>query len=238
MRPGVRLRPRARARPAPGLELRGAIRAYQEALARDPSGFHALVGLADSWNDLGQTRSGATAADAFHRALGHAQCLDEAFPGRPEGPSWAASAYGNLTASGSPGEKLALSRMIATEARRALWRDPDHAPALVALGIYERELASLGFFARAAARTLLGGLEETSLHESERLLRRALELEASSLLARYELALTLLAAKKDEEARAMLRGVLEMAPSEAADAARQLDAAKRLARRSSQGPDR
>ena len=77
---------------------------------------------------------------------------------------------------------------------------------------------------------MLGGLEETSLQESERLLRRSVELEPESLLARYELALTLLAA---EQGRGGRRGADWSAgdrTSEAADAIRQLDAAARLSR--------
>jgi hypothetical protein len=100
----------------------------------------------------------------------------------------------------------------------------------VALGIYERELAGLGFFARVAARTLFGGVEDTSLGESERLLRRAVALAPASLLARYELGLTLLGMNKKDAAAAELRLVLELLPGEASDVRRQLDAAARLAR--------
>ncbi|HEY6547494.1 MAG TPA: hypothetical protein VI589_06300 [Vicinamibacteria bacterium] len=205
-----------------------AIASYHLALERDPAGFHALLGLAEAWNGEGDARGAAAAEEAFHRSLGHAQCLDEACPARPEGPAVAATSYGYLTVRASPGEKLGLSRAIAAESRRALLRDPAHAPALVTLGIYERELATLGFFARLAARAMLGGLEETSLAESERLLRRALEVDPASLLARYELALTLLAAEKKREGAEELRRVLETLPASPADVSRQLDAAARL----------
>ena len=159
-----------------------AIDAYHEALLLDPAGFEALRGLADAWNDLGETTTDDAAEDAFFRALGHAQCLEELFPTMPDGPYWKAVAYGNLTTRRGPGDKVALSREIAAAARCALDKDPEFAPALVALGIYERELAGLGFFARMAARTLFGGVEDTSLGESERLLRRAVGLAPQSLL--------------------------------------------------------
>lgn len=207
-----------------------AIAAYGSALLRDPSGFHALRGLADVWNDRGEGLLGAAADDAFARALGYAECLEEAFPASPEGPAWVAASYGNLTTGASPGERIAFSREIAAAARRALGHDPDFAPALVALGIYERELSTLGFFARTAVRTMFGGLPETSFAESERLLRRAVEVAPSSLLAHYELGLTLLAARKEEEAVIAWRAVLDRLPAEAKDVARQLDAAARLAR--------
>ena len=210
-----------------------AIDAYHEALLLDPAGFEALRGLADAWNDLGETTTDDAAEDAFFRALGHAQCLEELFPTMPDGPYWKAVAYGNLTTRRGPGDKVALSREIAAAARCALDKDPEFAPALVALGIYERELASLGFFALMAARTLFGGVEDTSLGESERLLRRAVDLAPQSLLARYELALTLLAANKKDAAAAELRLSLELLPSEPSDVRRQLDAAALLARHTS-----
>ena len=61
-------------------------------------------------------------------------------------------------------------------------------------------------------------------------MRRAVALSPERLFARYELGLTLLAAKKNAEAVAELRRVLELLPAEAADRQRQLDAAARLAR--------
>jgi len=207
-----------------------AIDAYHEALFLDPAGLEALRGLADAWNDLGEATTGEAAEDAFVRALGHAQCLEELFPTMPDGPYWKAVAYGNLTARRGPGDKVALAREIAAAARCALDKDPEFAPALVALGIYERELAGLGFFARVAARALFGGVEDTSLGESERLLRRAVALAPASLLARYELGLTLLGMNKKDAAAAELRLVLELLPGEASDVRRQLDAAARLAR--------
>jgi tetratricopeptide (TPR) repeat protein len=205
-----------------------ALSAYEEALERDPTGFDALLGLAEGWNLQGESGPEMEAEEAFHRALGYAQCLDEAYPFRPEGPFWAAASYGNLTLRASPGDKVALSRLIAAESRRALARDPDHAPALVTLGIYERELARLGFFARMAAGTLFGGVEDTSLEESERLLRRAVELDPGSSFGRYELALTLIAAKKEREAAAELRRVLDQAPASRSDVVRQVDARARV----------
>jgi tetratricopeptide (TPR) repeat protein len=207
-----------------------AIDAYHEALLLDPAGFQALRGLADAWNDIGEGTSGELAEEAFARALGYAQCLEELFPTRPEGSYWNAAAYGNLTALRGPVDKVALARATAAAARCALEKDPEFAPALVALALYERELAGLGFFARIAARALFGGVEDTSLAESERLLRQAVILAPQSLLARYELGLTLLAARKKEAAEAELRLVLELLPVEASDVGRQLDAAAELAR--------
>jgi tetratricopeptide (TPR) repeat protein len=207
-----------------------AIDAYHEALLLDPAGFEALRGLADAWNDVGEATTGDAAEDAFVRALGHAQCLEELFPTMPDGPYWKAVAYGNLTTRRGPGDKVALAREIAAAARCALDKDPEFAPAFVALGIYERELAGLGFFARMAARALFGFVADTSLGESERLLRRAVSLAPQSLLARYELGLTLLAANEKDAATAELRVSLELVPSEASDIRRQLDAAALLAR--------
>jgi tetratricopeptide (TPR) repeat protein len=205
-----------------------AIDAYRRAALLDPGGFEALQGLAEAWNDLGEATTGEVAEDAFARALGYAQCLEELFPTRPQGPYLRAVALGNLTGLRDPGEKVALAREIAAAARCALEREPDFAPALVALGVYERELAGLGFFARAAVRVVYGGVEDTSLEESERLLRRAVAIAPASLPARHELALTLLAAHKVEEASAELRRVLDLLPSSASDVRRQLDAAARL----------
>jgi tetratricopeptide (TPR) repeat protein len=213
-----------------GFDGGAAIAAYREALLRDPGGFHALRGLAEAWNERGATLSGPDAEDAFSRALGYAQCLEEAFPASPEGPSLVAASYGQLTAGASPGEKVSYSREIAGAARRALARDPDFVPALLALGAYERELSRLGFFARVAVQAFLGGAGQTSLAESERLLRRAVELAPGSLVAHHELGLTLLAEKDEAGAARAFRAALERAPAGSAQAARQIDAAARLAR--------
>jgi tetratricopeptide (TPR) repeat protein len=202
-------------------EYEAAARAYAEALDADPGGFHALDRLADVSNDLGD----------FTGSLGYAQCLREAHPQRPEGAYWAGVAYGQLTTTVGPGEKLALARDIVGAAGEAIRIDPGFGPAHVVLGAFHREMSQIGFFARFAARAFLGGLPEASLAESERLLRRAVELEPGSVVARYELALTLAAAKRDEDARAAFAFVVASLPQEASDRDRQLRAAAWLAER-------
>ena len=98
-----------------------------------------------------------------------------------------AVAYGSLAAYSDTGKKIQYSRLVRSEAERALRLDPDYAWAHHVLGRWHYEIASLGISARLLVRLLYGGLPAASFEESQRHLSRAIALEPKALAHPLEL---------------------------------------------------
>lgn len=94
----------------------------------------------------------------------------------------------------------------------ALVLDPyDFAPHAI-LGVWHRELTVVHPAAKAVARLLLGGYPDVSLEESERYLKRAVELAPDRVTVRTQLALTYLAMDHIDAALEELRLAVELDP--------------------------
>ncbi len=204
--------------------------AFEEVLDIDPTNAEALIGLTRAYNDLGREAEGAVAEARLETALKHALRLQAQFPDQPEGHFWVAATSGNLTSHRPPGEKVRLSRAVETNARRAITVDACFAPAWAALGIYDREVASLPWFVRAVAGGLMGGLPGGSLEESARKLDKAVALDPESVFSHYQLGLTYEKMKRLPEAAEQFSLALSLPVREAQEPAAQADARERMAR--------
>ena len=212
--------------------------AYEEVLDLDPTNADALIGVCRAYNDRGREATGDEAVVYLETALRHARRLQQEFPDRPEGHFWVAATSGNLTAHRPAGEKVRLSREVERNARLAITVDPCFAPAWAALGIYDREVASLPWFVRAVAGGLMGGLPGGSLEESARKLEKAVALDPESVYDHYQLGLTYEKMKRPGEAAEQFRLALESSPAEAQDPSAQADARERLSRLAPEPPKR
>jgi tetratricopeptide (TPR) repeat protein len=215
---------------AAAFELAPAAAAYEEVLDRDPANALALAGLCRAHNDLAREATGDEAVAHLEAALRYARRLQEQAPDQPEGHFWVAATSGNLTAYRPAGEKVRLSREVEKNARRAVTVDPCFAPAWAALGIYDREVASLPWFVRAVAGGFMGGLPGGSLAESARKLRKAVALDPESVFDHYQLGLTYEKMKRPQDAAEQFRLAVSSPVREAQEPALQADAGERRAR--------
>jgi tetratricopeptide (TPR) repeat protein len=175
---------------AAAFEAASAAAAFEQVLDLDPTNAEALIGLSRAYNDLGREAEGDQAEAYLERALQNARRLQEHSPDRPEGHFWVAATSGNLASLRPAGEKVRLSREVEENARQAITIDACFAPAWAALGIYDREVASLPWFVRAVAGGLMGGLPGGSLEESARRLGKSVALDPESVYGHYKLGLT------------------------------------------------
>lgn len=223
---------------AAAFALAPAAAAYEEVLDLEPANTDALIGLSRTYNDLARDATADEAIAHLETALRYARRLQEQAPDRPEGYFWVAATSGNLTAHRPAGEKLRLSREVERNARQAVTVDPCFAPGWAALGIYDREVASLPWFVRAVAGGLMGGLPGGSLDESARKLGKAVALDPDSVYDHYQLGLTYEKMKQPKEAAEQFRLAISLAVREAQEPAAQADARERLARLASGDPQK
>jgi tetratricopeptide (TPR) repeat protein len=204
--------------------------AYEQVLDLDPTNADGLVGVSRAYNDLGRDATRDEAEAYLEKALRYARRLQQLYPDRPEGHFWVAATSGSLTAHRPAGEKVRLSREVLKNARQAVTVDPCFAPGWAALGIYDREVASLPWFVRAAAGGFMGGLPGGSLEESARKLEKATALDPESAYDHYQLGLTYEKMKRLEEAAEQFRQAVSLPPREAQEPAAQAHARERLGR--------
>lgn len=151
---------------------------------------------------------------------------------RPEAADawrWRAVTGGLLAELSGPGDKVRLGRMAYDSALRALELAPEHAGAHHVLGRLYAGVAELGWMTRFfAARMGMGELvDAASWEDAEHHLRRAVDLDATDPVYRFDLALLLVGRERVEEALPYLRGVVAGRPDDAHER-RQRDRARDL----------
>lgn len=200
----------------PAIEERRDDPAFQSALART------YAELAD------EVPPGSDAPDAnLERAMAAARRAVRLAPDW----GWAhldlAAALGKLANASGPRTRVRLAPEVASEARRALELDPTLWQAHHVLGIWHREIATLGLFQQLGA-ALLGGVPDASLEESIAHLETATRLAPRIVRNRLQLGITYEEAGREAAARAELRRALELPPSEPRDRELQREARRRL----------
>jgi thioredoxin-like negative regulator of GroEL len=103
-----------------------------------------------------------------------------------------------------------MGKIAHLDATKALAMDSGLTEAYVVLGMYNRLVALASPLQRTLARMLFGGLPKGSLQDSERLLKRALELSPENVYAHLEFGRTLIARKDTADAELILEKMQAM----------------------------
>jgi len=110
-------------------------------------------------------------------------------------------------------EKIAASRVLREEIRRTLALNPHHGGAWFLLGRWQYAYATLGTFEKMTAKLFLGGIPpEATLANAEASFRNALRWNPDEPLFHLDLARTLVAEGRVEEARKVLAYAIHLAP--------------------------
>jgi Flp pilus assembly protein TadD len=138
--------------------------------------------LARQYTELVADQAGRAAQQrCAELALAHARRAAALQPDNAVNVLSLAVCHGALAGYGDPGTRVEYSRLVRTEAERALALDPDYAWAHHILGRWHGEAARLSSTARFFVGFLYGGLPGASPAEAVRHLRRATELEPDEL---------------------------------------------------------
>lgn len=195
-------------------DLPAALAAYREALEAHPSDYHVLCRLARVESVLGEDARGEDRRRMIATAVEHARGAVAAAPDSAQGHVWLAVALGRQALNERAKAKLSLSREIKSEVDRALQIDPGIGRAYHVRAVWNREVASLNFFERAAANTVLGGVPKgASMENALRDFEKAVELEPQYVNHHLELGRTLMKMKRRAEARRELERAVELPPT-------------------------
>jgi len=168
-------------------------------------------------SDKGELAPEAERAAIFDEAVGHARRAVKAAPRSADAHAMLAVALGRKALYAGTKEAVEISREVKSSADRAVALDRECFLGYLVLGIWHREIAGLGFFERAAAKILYGGVPEASFEASARNLERAVKLRPDSVRADYELAVTYWKLGEKTKARDAMRRAAEMTGVRAGD---------------------
>jgi tetratricopeptide (TPR) repeat protein len=214
-------------------ENEAALRAYERGLVADSTHFGLLYRLSRTANDFGQdllaTDRRQEADHVMGKATSYAEMMQRHHPDRPETWFQMAATWGNRAIFMGGKDKVRMGRNVEAYANRALELDPDYAYALLALGIFYRELGSLNWIQQTFANTFFGGLPEGGNEKAIRFLSRALEEDPTLVMTHFELAETYRAEGNDELATYHYGRVLDLTPINTEELRQQRDARRILA---------
>ena len=164
----------------------------------------------------------------FQKGLEHARRELELAPDSPQSHLDVAVMLGKIARVSGARTKLRLAPEVAAEARRSIELDPKLWRGYHVLGIWHREIATLGGFKKLGA-SLLGGLPDASLEEAIANLETARRLAPGSIRNHLELARTYKEADRAADARAEYARAIELPPAEPRDPELQREARRELA---------
>lgn len=208
-----------------------ALEYYQKAYEINPNNFKIIKKLTITSNDCGEDKveiNEEIAKEYFALSVKYAEIAINKFPDEPEVYLLLGLSYGNSSRYAGGKKKIKLARDVEKNFKKMIELKPDFAPPYIGLGIYYREVAKLNFFLKLFAKSLLGGLPDGSLEDSETMLIKAVEIAPDRVFTHYELAITYLDIGDTEKAKYHLEKVLELPETDHLDPLKKKTAKKIL----------
>ena len=194
-------------------DLPGARAAYLSALHVGPHQFETLCRLSRVEADLSRTEKGEPQRRLVSSAVERAGSAVRLSPDSALGHLVLAEALARQADHEGPRTRLALARQIKAEVDRSLALDSHQARAYHLRGVWNRQMATRGWWDRAMGRTVLGGQPRgATLANASQDLEKAVELEPRDIGHRVELALTYERQNRDADARRELEAALSLPP--------------------------
>jgi len=174
-------------------DLINAAKNYEAAYKQNPNDYFVFEKVTKIFNDLGEDyyeiNDKENAEVAFNTAVKYAEIFYSKFPDSAKVYTLLAMSYGNLALFKGGNEKIKLANKIRENAEKSIELNPNDYLPYIILGIYNREIAGLGWFERAFANTFFGNVPEGSLQSAEQLMIKALEINSGIVTAMFNLSL-------------------------------------------------
>lgn len=208
--------------PGPGrfaaLDQRWAGGAHQETLAtlqgmsrEHPSDVEILWRLAWVKTDIGRELQEGSPRQTglYNEALANAERAVQADPNHPQAHLTMAITAGLAASVSGTGDRVRYSRVVRDHVNRTIELNPRNDLAYHVRGLWNLEIASLGFFTRTLVKAVYGGLPQASHAQAANDFTRAIELD-DRIIHRIGLGRALIELKRYDEARIQLQAALDM----------------------------
>lgn len=189
---------------------------YKKAYSIEPQNFTVLLKLTTAYNDVGveyyYNKKMKEAEEYMNKGLEFAQQLLKNYPDSADSYFCLSFSYGNIALFKGGKEKVKLAKLIEENAKKGLEINKNHYLPYLILGIYYHQLADLSWFERAFANTFFGGVPKGTFEDSERMIKKSMELKPNSIVASYYLAKTYQSMSNKSKEKEILQKSLSMKP--------------------------
>ena len=215
------------------LEEERALQTYLAILEKDPQHYEALWNASMLYAIIGFRGTDASSQRAyFQKAKDVAEKGITLYPDKGHPYFVMAMAKGRMANVVGVIRRIELAHEIEDHIQRAITLMPDHAPSWHIYGVWQSEVANVSRVERMAARLISRGLPVGSADKAEEFLKKALELDAESIMIRVDLAQHYVRSNRNEDAIAVLEELLALdLPFQWEDDPGHLDTARALLRR-------
>ncbi|HRD02768.1 MAG TPA: hypothetical protein PLP57_09035 [Candidatus Saccharicenans sp.] len=176
---------------------------YLKALQLEPQNYEALWKISRSYMDLADVVTGrgkevnARKFDLYARGETYARRAITINPDDTWGHFFLSALLGNKILLQGKKEQIDASKIVKTEIDRAIELDPSNDLAYHDLGRWHRRMAEIGGAKRAFGSLIYGSIPKGSFEESEKWLKKALELKPDYINHHLELGWTYADMKKE-----------------------------------------
>ncbi|KAA3619278.1 MAG: hypothetical protein DWQ05_00745 [Calditrichaeota bacterium] len=206
-----------------------ALASFQKVVELDEQNFEALWKTARALTDVGKALGGDAEKEHYIKADQVARKCIELFPDNAESHYVLALSIGRLALFEGGKKKIELSKEVEAEAKKTLELDPQHDGAAHILGRWNYNISTLGWFLRAAAKVVYGGVPKgASLENAAKFFAMAIEINAEKPVHRLEYARTLVELENYAEAKVQLQACLDLAKVQWEDGNHKKEAAEML----------
>lgn len=196
---------------------------YLKALEVEPKNYEALWKAARGYVDVADLMTGAGKEvgkqkfEMYAKAERYARQAISVNPNDTWGHFFLSAALGKKVLMLGKKEQIDASKQVKAAVDKAIELDPNNDLAYHALGRWHRRMAEIGGAKRALGSLIYGSIPKGSMEESEKWLKKAVELKPDYLNHHLELGRTYLALKKYDLARQEFNRCLELPESSAKD---------------------
>lgn len=197
-----------------------AIKNYQKVLEFDSTNYRAHWKLGDEYCELANNLPDdqeAQKEELFEKARLNSEKAIEINPDGFEGHLKLSTALGRLALFRGGKEKIKLSKLVKTEAEKALELNPESNIANHILGVWQQNVANLSGLLKFFAKVFFGEKLKGSNEEAVKYLKRAIELDPNHIEHYLELAKTYEYMKEKELMQKPLQMVLDLPSTEEDD---------------------
>jgi tetratricopeptide (TPR) repeat protein len=173
------------------LNVSGALKHYEAAIAADPKNYAALTKAAHEATDLGEFDPSEQRRDTLYRqAEDYARRAVAANPGELDGHFELARAIGRRALTMGKRDQVKFASEVYNETQAALKINPNHAGAIHVMGVWNQHIMELNGLVRMLAKTVLGGkvFGEASWDNAQQDMEKAVALEPNRITHHLDLA--------------------------------------------------